>query len=115
SASAIIATPGGGLHAYFTGSSQASGRLPRHHLDFKAIGGGGPPPPPPAPGPPPPPPPPPPPAAPPRPARPPRPPRPPPQRAPPPAGRTPTGGDLAGPAPACRTAILITWPRGSSG
>ncbi len=36
---AIVATPSGGLHAYFTGSTQASGRLPRHHLDFKASGG----------------------------------------------------------------------------
>ena len=25
----------GGLHAYFTGSDQPSGRLPRHHLDFR--------------------------------------------------------------------------------
>jgi hypothetical protein len=38
-ASAIIATPGGGLHAYFTGSSQASRSLPSRHLDFKASGG----------------------------------------------------------------------------
>lgn len=37
--SAIVATPGGGLHAYFTGSDQPSGRLPRHHLDFKSTGG----------------------------------------------------------------------------
>ena len=37
--SAIVATPGGGLHAYFAGTAQASGRLPRHHLDFKARGG----------------------------------------------------------------------------
>ncbi len=36
---AVVATPGGGLHAYFTGSDQPSGRLPRHHLDFKARGG----------------------------------------------------------------------------
>jgi hypothetical protein len=35
----IIATPGGGLHLYFTGSTQPSGRLPRHHIDFKATGG----------------------------------------------------------------------------
>jgi hypothetical protein len=34
----IVATPGGGLHAYFTGSDQASGRLPRQHLDFRAAG-----------------------------------------------------------------------------
>jgi hypothetical protein len=38
-ASAIIATPGGGLHAYFTGTSQRCGKLPRHHLDFRAQGG----------------------------------------------------------------------------
>ncbi len=37
--SAVIATPSGGLHAYFTGSDQASGRLPRQHLDFRARGG----------------------------------------------------------------------------
>jgi Bifunctional DNA primase/polymerase, N-terminal len=37
--SVIVATPGGGLHAYFAGSEQASGRLPRHHLDFKSRGG----------------------------------------------------------------------------
>jgi hypothetical protein len=37
--SAVIATPGGGLHAYFTGSDQASGRLPRQHLDFRSRGG----------------------------------------------------------------------------
>jgi hypothetical protein len=36
---AIVATPGGGLHAYFSGSSQASGSLPSRHLDFKAAGG----------------------------------------------------------------------------
>lgn len=35
----IVATPGGGLHAYFAGSEQASGRLPRQHLDFRARGG----------------------------------------------------------------------------
>jgi Bifunctional DNA primase/polymerase, N-terminal len=37
--SAIVATPGGGLHAYFTGSDQPSGRLPRQHLDFRSHGG----------------------------------------------------------------------------
>ena len=36
---AIVATPSGGLHVYFPGSAQPSGRLPRHHLDFKAAGG----------------------------------------------------------------------------
>ncbi len=38
-AGTIVRTPHGGLHIYFAGSSQASGRLPRHHLDFKATGG----------------------------------------------------------------------------
>jgi Bifunctional DNA primase/polymerase, N-terminal len=38
-ANAIVATPGGGLHAYFTGSNQHCGKLPRHHLDFRAHGG----------------------------------------------------------------------------
>jgi len=36
---AMVATPGGGLHAYFTGTAQPSGRLPGHCLDFKAAGG----------------------------------------------------------------------------
>ncbi len=35
----VVATPGGGLHAYFTGSEQRSARLPRHHLDFRSTGG----------------------------------------------------------------------------
>jgi hypothetical protein len=38
-AAALVATPSGGLHAYFTGSDQHSGKLPRHHLDFRAHGG----------------------------------------------------------------------------
>jgi hypothetical protein len=38
-ASAYIRTPSGGLHAYFTGSQQGNGRLPRHHLDFRSLGG----------------------------------------------------------------------------
>ena len=38
-ASAIVATPGGGLHAYFAGSGQHCGKLPRQHLDFRAQGG----------------------------------------------------------------------------
>jgi hypothetical protein len=38
-AGALVATPSGGLHAYFTGSGQHSGKLPRHHLDFRAQGG----------------------------------------------------------------------------
>jgi hypothetical protein len=36
---AVVATPGGGLHAYFTGTAQPSRRLPGCHLDFKAAGG----------------------------------------------------------------------------
>lgn len=39
SAIAMVATPHGGLHVYFTGTEQASSRLPRHFLDFKAAGG----------------------------------------------------------------------------
>jgi Bifunctional DNA primase/polymerase, N-terminal len=35
----VVRTPHGGLHVYFTGSSRPSGRLPSHHLDFKAAGG----------------------------------------------------------------------------
>ncbi len=38
-ARALVRTPSGGLHVYFTGTSQPSGRLPRHYLDFKAAGG----------------------------------------------------------------------------
>jgi bifunctional DNA primase/polymerase-like protein len=38
-ASAYVRTPSGGLHAYFAGSEQGNGRLPRHHLDFRAHGG----------------------------------------------------------------------------
>ena len=38
-AGAVVATPGGGLHVYFAGSSQRSGRLAGHLLDFKASGG----------------------------------------------------------------------------
>jgi hypothetical protein len=38
-ASAYVRTPSGGLHAYFAGSQQGNGRLPGHHLDFKAQGG----------------------------------------------------------------------------
>ena len=37
--SRVIATPSGGLHAYFTGTDQPSSRLPSHHLDLKASGG----------------------------------------------------------------------------
>jgi len=38
-AAAWIRTPSGGMHAYFAGSDQRSGRLPRHHLDFRSQGG----------------------------------------------------------------------------
>jgi len=38
-ASAYVATPSGGLHAYFTGTSQRNGHLPAHHLDFRSTGG----------------------------------------------------------------------------
>ena len=38
-ARAYIRTPSGGLHAYFVGSEQTSGRLPEQHLDFRAQGG----------------------------------------------------------------------------
>jgi hypothetical protein len=38
-ASALVATPSGGLHAYFTGSGQRCGKLTGHHLDFRARGG----------------------------------------------------------------------------
>lgn len=35
----IVRTPSGGLHVYFTGTSQRCGSLPAQHLDFKAAGG----------------------------------------------------------------------------
>jgi hypothetical protein len=38
-AKAIVATPSGGAHMYFAGSDQHSGKLPRHHLDFRSSGG----------------------------------------------------------------------------
>jgi Bifunctional DNA primase/polymerase, N-terminal len=38
-ARALVATPSGGLHVYFAGTAQPSGRLPRRYLDFKAAGG----------------------------------------------------------------------------
>ncbi len=38
-AAAMVATPSGGLHAYFTGSGQRCGKLPGHHLDFRSRGG----------------------------------------------------------------------------
>ena len=36
---AAVVTPSGGMHLYYPGTSQASGRLPECHLDFKATGG----------------------------------------------------------------------------
>lgn len=38
-AKAIIRTPSGGLHVYFDGTEQANGRMPRHHIDFRGLGG----------------------------------------------------------------------------
>jgi hypothetical protein len=38
-ATGYVRTPSGGLHIYFTGSAQRSGRLPARHLDFRAAGG----------------------------------------------------------------------------
>ncbi len=38
-AAALVRTPAGGMHAYFTGTGQHNGRLPRHHLDFRSTGG----------------------------------------------------------------------------
>ena len=38
-AAAYVRTPAGGMHAYFTGTDQHNGRLPRHHLDFRSRGG----------------------------------------------------------------------------
>jgi len=35
----LVRTRSGGLHVYFTGTSQRKGALPRHHLDFQATGG----------------------------------------------------------------------------
>jgi hypothetical protein len=34
-----VVTPSGGMHLYYPGTDQASGRLPECHLDFKATGG----------------------------------------------------------------------------
>ena len=36
---AVVGTPSGGLHIYFAGSDQSSGRLRNCHLDFRARGG----------------------------------------------------------------------------
>jgi hypothetical protein len=38
-ATAYVATPSGGLHAYFPGSGQRNGHLPAQHLDFRSQGG----------------------------------------------------------------------------
>jgi hypothetical protein len=38
-ARALAGTRSGGLHAYYAGTGQPCGRLPAHHLDFKAAGG----------------------------------------------------------------------------
>ena len=38
-AAAVIRTPSNGAHAYFAGSGQRNGRLPRHHIDFRGAGG----------------------------------------------------------------------------
>ena len=36
---AAVATPSGGMHFYYRGTEQASGRLPSCYVDFKATGG----------------------------------------------------------------------------
>jgi hypothetical protein len=36
---ALVRTPSGGLHMYFTGTVQRNGRLPEHFLDLRATGG----------------------------------------------------------------------------
>jgi len=38
-ATAYVRTPSGGLHAYFTGTTQRNGHLPDCHLDFRSAGG----------------------------------------------------------------------------
>lgn len=38
-ARALVRTRSGGLHVYFAGTGQSSGRLVRHYLDFKSSGG----------------------------------------------------------------------------
>ncbi len=38
-AAAYLRTPGGGLHAYFTGTAQRCGHLADHYLDFLSAGG----------------------------------------------------------------------------
>jgi len=39
SATRYVATPSGGLHAYFTGTRQHNGHLPACHIDFRSAGG----------------------------------------------------------------------------
>ena len=36
---ALVRTPSGGLHAYYCGTGQPNGKLPRHYLDFRGDGG----------------------------------------------------------------------------
>lgn len=38
-ASSWVRTPSGGVHGYFTGSSQRCGHLPEAHVDFRSAGG----------------------------------------------------------------------------
>jgi hypothetical protein len=38
-AAGYVATPSGGLHAYFTGTRQRNAHLPGHHIDFRSAGG----------------------------------------------------------------------------
>jgi hypothetical protein len=38
-AATYVRTPSGGLHAYFTGTTQHCGHLPDRHLDFRSAGG----------------------------------------------------------------------------
>jgi Bifunctional DNA primase/polymerase, N-terminal len=38
-AKAIVRTPSGGMHAYFTGTDQRNGHIPDRHIDFRAQGG----------------------------------------------------------------------------
>ena len=38
-ARALVKTPRGGLHAYYEGTAQRNGKLPRHHIDFRSAGG----------------------------------------------------------------------------
>jgi Bifunctional DNA primase/polymerase, N-terminal len=36
---AVVSTPSGGFHAYFRGTEQRNGHLPKQHLDYRAQGG----------------------------------------------------------------------------